>query len=920
MRPLKLTVSAFGPYAEKTTFDMEKLGSKGIYLITGDTGAGKTTIFDAITFALYGSASGDNRKPNMVRSKYAKPETPTEIELEFEYNNKIYKIKRNPEYERASKRGNGTTSQDAGAELIMPDGRSITKNKEVDFQIKEIIGLNKEQFSQIAMIAQGDFLKLLYAPTKERIEIFRHIFKTELFEELQNKLNEDVKIISSEYKALNESVQQYVKGLVCFPDNLLEIDLRKAHNGEMSICDIQILAEKLIAQDEIEKENLSNEISKYDREIEKLNKLIGKATEVEKQKQQLRKDKEDYESCKSKLSEYENLLDIEKANEPKRKKLQEQIITIENNLSNYDQLEKEKNSLKEKSNKLLKLKDKLEKKATDHKNKESNYERQKKELNLLTKAGENKEKLENKKQQLEQRKEKLKGLKEVIQEKNSIIKDYESKRKKYERAEQKREEAHILYEKLNYEFMQEQAGLIAKDLKEGVACPVCGSVHHPKLAQLSENAPTEDTVKNAKKDLDKANKDWQKISKDLGIYKEKKETKKNEVHKYAEELFGNYSENTLNETLQLELTRCTSELKKVNCEIKTENENIKKCDELAEKIPNLEGDLKDLESEIKNINIEISSISATISEKEKNIKTISQSLEYERKKQAITKQSEFSEQLSKMEKNLENAQDNYNKCFTKSEKLKKSIDDLSKINDCKDIDINTLEIQKQDINNKRKSKNEELQKVEYNLKTNSTALENINKQFYELNKAEEKLKWLKPLSDTANGSTSDKEKVKLETYVQMAYFDRIIERANKRFMMMTDNQYELKRMIEGANKKSQCGLDLNVIDHYNGSERDVKTLSGGEAFKASLSLALGLSDEIQSSAGGIRLDTMFIDEGFGSLDEESLQQAIKTLVSLTDGNRLIGIISHVNELKNKIDTQIVVTKNKSGGSEAKIII
>lgn len=920
MRPLKLTVSAFGPYAGKIIFDMEKLGNKGIYLITGDTGAGKTTIFDAITFALYGSASGNNREPNMVRSKYAKLETPTEVELEFEYNNKVYKIKRNPKYERPLKRGNGTTSQEAGAELIMPDGRSITKN-EVNFQIMEIIGLSKEQFSRIAMIAQGDFLKLLYASTEDRIKIFRHIFKTEFFENLQDRLNEDTKSILSECRKLKNSVQQYVKGLVCYPDNLLEIDLRKAHNGEMPICDIQKLSEKLIKQDEEEKKNLTDEISKYDEEIEKLIKLIGQATEVEKQKQQLRKDEENYKGCKIELDKYKNLLDVEKANEPKQKQLQKQINIIENNLSQYDLLEREQNSLKENSHKLLELKDTLQKKTTEHQHKESNYEKQKEKLSLLTNAGENREKLKNKKEQLEQRNKILEELKVSIQEKNSIIKNYEDEKKNYEKAQQKREYAHNHYEQLNNFFMQEQAGLLAKDLTEGVACPVCGSVHHPKLAQLSENALTEDEVKKAKKALEKANEAWQKVSEKLGICGQKKEAKVEEVRKCAEKLFENYSDETLNEKLELELNNCISELSKVNDEISTENKNVTEYNKLKNQIiPELEDEIKNLNIEIQNISTNISSINATISEKEKNIKNISQSLTYRNKREATEKRGEFFKQLSQMEKNLENTQDNYNKCFTKSEKLKKSIDDLSKINDCKDVDINILEIQKQDINNKRKSKNDKLKDVEHNLRTNRTALKNINKKFDELNKAEEKLKWLKPLSDTANGKIIDKEKIGLETYVQMAYFDRILERANKRFMMMTGNQYELKRMIDGVDKRSQHGLDLNVIDHYNGSERSVKTLSGGEAFKASLSLALGLSDEIQSSAGGIKLDTMFIDEGFGSLDEESLQQAIKTLVSLTDGNRLIGIISHVSELKNKIDTQIVVTKNKSGGSEAKIII
>ena len=204
------------------------------------------------------------------------------------------------------------------------------------------------------------------------------------------------------------------------------------------------------------------------------------------------------------------------------------------------------------------------------------------------------------------------------------------------------------------------------------------------------------------------------------------------------------------------------------------------------------------------------------------------------------------------------------------------------------------------------------------IRCNQTALEHLKEQSGDLEETEKKWTWVRALSNTANGNISGEEKIMLETYVQMTYFDRIIARANTRFMVMSGGQYELKRRIEAENNRSQSGLELDVIDHYNGTERSVNSLSGGETFKASLSLALGLSDEIQSSAGGIRLDTMFVDEGFGSLDEESLQQAMRALSSLTEGNRLVGIISHVAELKEKIDKQIFVTKDRSGGSRAEI--
>ena len=237
MRPIKLIISAFGPYAGVTEFDFDKLGTGGLYLITGDTGAGKTTIFDAITYALYGNPSGNNREVSMLRSKYADDATPTEVELSFSYYGKEYKVKRNPEYERANKRGTGTTKQIASAEFTYPDGKVITKIKDVDQAVKSVIGIDRNQFCQIAMIAQGDFLKLLLAPTKERMEIFRHIFKTESFSVLQEKLKRESGILSDECTSIRRSISQYINGIECDEDHVARIEVEKAKKGDLSIED-----------------------------------------------------------------------------------------------------------------------------------------------------------------------------------------------------------------------------------------------------------------------------------------------------------------------------------------------------------------------------------------------------------------------------------------------------------------------------------------------------------------------------------------------------------------------------------------------------------------------------------------------------------------------------------------------------------
>ena len=277
MRPIKLTVSAFGPYAGKTVLDLDKLGENGLYLITGDTGAGKTTIFDAITYALYGEASGDNREPSMFRSKYAEATTPTEVELVFSYAGKTYTVKRNPEYERPKSRGEGFTTQKAEVQLKYPDGRVVTKQRDVDNAIRDIMGINRSQFLQIAMIAQGDFLKLLLAPTEERKKIFRQIFKTQLYQDLQDRLKKESGQLNDKCDAARNSIKQYIDGITCDENDVLSIEVEKAKNGLLPAKDVMDLIDRLLTQDNDKKTAIQKSISDADKALPKY--LKSNATE-----------------------------------------------------------------------------------------------------------------------------------------------------------------------------------------------------------------------------------------------------------------------------------------------------------------------------------------------------------------------------------------------------------------------------------------------------------------------------------------------------------------------------------------------------------------------------------------------------------------------------------------------------------------
>ena len=339
MRPLKLKMSAFGPYAGVTEIDFEKLGTNGLYLITGDTGAGKTTIFDAISFALYGAPSGNMREASMLRSMYADADTPTFVELVFLYDEKTYKVKRIPEYTRESKKGSGTTQQKTEAELTMPDGNVINKIKEVNSAITEILGIDRNQFSQIAMIAQGDFRKLLVADTKERQEIFRKIFRTAPYQSLQFRIKSEYSAADKKCDELKNSVKQYIGGIVCSEDDVLNIETQKAKNGELLIEDVVLLIGNLIEQDKLKEAETTKQLQSAEACLTKVVATLAKGEEQIKAQNSLKQSLGSRTEMLEGFEKAKAALETEKARKPEQEKLSKQIAAIETELEKYDELE-----------------------------------------------------------------------------------------------------------------------------------------------------------------------------------------------------------------------------------------------------------------------------------------------------------------------------------------------------------------------------------------------------------------------------------------------------------------------------------------------------------------------------------------------------------------------------------------------------
>lgn len=921
MRPLNLKISAFGPYAGVTELDLEKLGINGIYLITGDTGAGKTTIFDAITYALFGSPSGDNRDASMLRSKYAEADTPTEVELVFVNNGSEYKIVRNPEYDRPAKKGDGFAKQKASATLYLPDGNIVDRPKEVNAAIRDIIGVDRDQFAQISMIAQGDFLKLLLAETKVRQEIFREIFKTVNYQALQDRLKSESGALSKQFENAKLSVNQYINGIICDEDDVLSLEVQKAKDGRMMISDVVELLSSLIDKDNEESEAVQNEIRITEQTLENINALLTKAENYTKSEAELEAAIKLQTEKTPLIDELKERAATIKSKTPEIENKQKQVTEIEAQYGEYDLLREKKNTALALNSSLDKNKKSVENIKEKILFSSEKITAMKKELSGLADSETKKEKLLNLKEQTENKIQKADELKKQLTAFEKLKKDLTAAQNNYLEAEKKSAEETEKYSRLNKAFLDCQAGILAETLADGVPCPVCGSTTHPVKATKPVEAPTEGELKKAKQNADKAYEHTSEASRRAAEISGKIKAEDINISKLCKELLGDDDIEEASVKLEDFIDTLSEEFKKLNSEIRSESEKLQIKESLEMLIPEKEKELEEIKISLAETEKKISADEAKLKETEKQIKESAERLRFGSKSEAEASVSGLKSEIEAHKKSLEKAENDYRTVENELTELKGKIEQLKKsLEDREEIDTDKLAEEKENLIQQKASLSANQKEIAIRIATNTTTKTNISAKETELTLIEEKWTWVKALSNTANGNISGKEKIALETYIQATFFERIIQRANARLMVMSGGQYELKRRKVATDFRGQSGLELDVKDYYNGSVRDVKTLSGGESFKASLSLALGLSDEIQSMAGGIKLDTMFVDEGFGSLDGESLQQAMRALASLSEGNKLVGIISHVAELKEKIDKQIIVTKEKTGGSKVEIVV
>ena len=1043
MKPYYLKMSAFGSYGGEEIIDFTDTNS-GIFLITGDTGAGKTTIFDAITYALYDETSGGKRSGEMMRSQYADESTSTYVEYKFSYNNELYTITRIPKQNRMSKRKNKDgeytmTIEQPSVTLIMPDGLPYKgKIRETNQKIIEIIGLDVNQFTQIAMIAQGDFLKLLHASSKERKEIFAKIFDTKIYWQIEEELKNRTKAIHTVLEDNRKSIIRELDDVRCIDGSELASQWEELSDFMESDTDKQlniinqIIDEALSKEEEIKGALVRNEeelegINTRLQQAEDTNKLFASLETVLNKKKELDSKKEEMDSireqvdlakkaqivepkeaayhakhkelteCRKRISEIKDWLEdkqgkldlLKKDSDLREEEYKKDSPELNTKINNINELLPKYQELDIISEQLQELKEneiKIQKENTlvldNIKQTKISKDRLLKEQEEYKKSSEQYTSLIHKVETLTERKLALEGLLKSLDLTKKLKIRYQEETKEYNESVEAFDLQENHYNKTYHDFIEGQAGILAATLEDGNPCPVCGSTSHPHKATDKEDGIDESILKTAKEKFEKAQKHKQTLYESLQeakqAYEKERDLAAHEGRRIVDDLFD--PENVTLKDIESMVVESEKELKdkidrrnqaKRNSEKYTANEALLKS---------LDEDLELYDKSKEETDKALHEVAVSLTKTTTIIKSLKEALVYESKDHAHKELLEAKSRLQKLEEMKLQAAQTYqsllNQLAEKQGILKSeegSLDRLSRdVNEAEEAFSNEIkkqgfidedsyhkaklsqekienlsnlhqiyreEIIENDTNiknyteqtkGKSKIQTTELEEKKSELIKHKKILEEESKNIFgirsrnqdvyskvaKLVATREKTKLdyttISRLAGTASGKLSQK-RLNFQTYIQRRYFNMILHEANKRLYTMSNNQFILKcRDIEDLSGQGEVGLDLDVYSMVNGQVRDVKTLSGGESFMAALSMALGMSDIIQNSAGKIHIDTMFIDEGFGSLSDDTREQAIKILNDLSEGKRLVGIISHVTELKAQIGTKLVVSKGEKG--------
>ena len=1081
MRPIRLVMSAFGPYAKLQEIDFSRLNEQ-IFVISGPTGAGKTTIFDAISYALFGEASGSSRDKDSLRSDFAAPETETFVELEFILRGEHYTIKRSPQQQQKKQRGEGFTTKNADAQLEMPDGQIITRISAVDDKITELMGINKSQFKQIVMLPQGEFRKLLEAESNERELIFRKIFGTEAYALIQQKLDYKKKDLARAIHDLKLQLMTHVKHVECGQnetlsklqaDNYINVQMFlelleaqcKQEEGELAdqklkLSQLQKLQSekkeqlikyteinrqfeevKQLQSEQVEQESRKSEYDAKQSELDYAQKAllvveIDESVEalkvaIKAKTEQLVLAQQEKQQKQQELVDKEQLLEKAKEAEPHIKQLEIEHARLKGMIAKVADYEKNTLLYKEYGTKLSTLSEKLSKCHKDLEASKNNKKQLELDLKNILLQEKDFERQEGEIQQIKNSVDSLAGVRQLAKRQLEFLNSFEQKQSEFNSFEQLFIQKRTDYLDIEDSYLKGQAGLLSKGLKTGTPCPVCGSTEHPMPAKVSQSMPDEHQLKAVKAELDKLASDRTALLNELSVIKGNIESNEAELLTKSEQLSGTAQLSISEQLLEIKQSSVNKQVyeaeppsakERLNqqaqpisglkseqlrnvvdikafeiavidkgtllCNIirdKQEQQKVKRASiikrpEIEQRLQQQESIAKRLEDDIKDgqqqevrysqefarlkewlqgvnadipeeirttakLNMRLNAIGEQISALEKQKKDAQQAFDFAKEQlNAATLN------VATREEALKNASEDlirstnrlgellkqagfadylqYRECRRSQQSIETLKAEINKYNE-RANELKTLinKLQEQTMGKSYVNiteKQQELESIELQVNTvqdtqtlivsrlmnNKKILSSIKQVNSQLEKQEAQQKTIVHMANIANGDNA--EKVTFERYVLAAYFDEIITAANLRLERMTGSRYQLKRKEERGKGRAQQGLELEVFDNYTGKSRHVKTLSGGEGFKASLSLALGLADVVQAYSGGISLDTLFVDEGFGTLDPESLESAINCLIDLQKSGRLVGVISHVAEIKERIRNVLQITAEKEG--------
>ncbi len=1085
MRPLKLTMSAFGPYAGTTTIDFERLGTSGLYLVCGDTGAGKTTIFDAIAFALYGQASGSDRSPRSLRSDFADPNVPTYVELEFECAGKRHTVRRNPEYERPKLRGTGTTTEKPAAELHEQGLPPVTKPSDVDARIIQMLGIDRDQFSQIVMIAQGDFRKLLRANTDERAKIMRKLFGTAPYLDFQKSLQRRAAELGAQGKGVRQRLAALAPNVLVdgSPERSERLDAQAASEAPSADALLDVLAE----QDEADAalgQGLEAAEKDAEAEVERLAELARRAQRVEALALECERDRKSHEASLADLESAEAKLKVQEGRVAEREQLDRKVTLLQSELGHYDELDaaradraaakaaanaahadlrgadaarvaaderlaaarQDVSSLSQAPAELARAQarradaaraadeaatlvascEELVRRRADlarlerdltaatealaaarkaseaHERKLADLQASCDELSGATASAERAsaevERLESRSRELAKSQDELNKRQAALHDADTRL---EAAQAAYATAAAKLDNAEGVHARLQRAYLDAQAGVLAAGLSQGVPCPVCGSLDHPHPASLASEVPGEADVRAAEaaraaaadaatqaSSVAAAAKAARQLADDeLGalvakvgdeatLAEQSKATSDQlaaartslqeakldvaKAERLSADLKGLRAQGPLladkaqaaedavaearssRDTALSAATEFEAGLEVTDVDVARGNKSLadkalaaadREVDAAranAERLEALTASIADLERATGDANmaLETARAAATKSDQalvaaETRVKSLAEGLTHPDAGTARSELKRMADAVARMASEHGAASDAVSQARTRvaaaeqraASSRKRHEEELG--DDAQDLaDAATR------LADARQARDELAEKCRA-LLSRRQSNDRIAEQLRELQRQGASIAALQGKMDvlarTASGQLQGKRRLSFETYLQARWFDRVLVAANQRLRVMSDGRYELVRQTQArdAMGNRQVGLELDVRDAFTGKPRSASSLSGGEAFQASLALALGLSDVVQAHAGGVRLDTMFVDEGFGTLSERSLALAVRTLTELSGSNKLVGIISHVEELRESIGNKIVVQSGRVG-SEARL--